>query len=236
MKYRCVWFDLGLTLVQRPVAASYRQVLAAFGAVKDQAQIERAFYLADKTFMREYPHVLGGDGAAYFAWYLGLVNYHLGLQLDLERCCTLFRTVRAQSDTPWQPIPGAKELLAALHAAGVGTGLVSNWDDSCRAVLQNTGLAGLLDTVTVSCEVGAEKPDAAIFDAALQQTGYDAGQVLFVGDNYYDDVVGAQKVGIDCLLLAPYGRLGMEEIHHPYTVPQLADIGGVLGLMGESTT
>ena len=46
MKYRCVWFDLGLTLVQRPVAASYRQVLAAFGAVKDQAQIERAFYLA----------------------------------------------------------------------------------------------------------------------------------------------------------------------------------------------
>ena len=236
MKYRCVWFDLGLTLVQRPVAASYRQVLAAFGAVKDQAQIERAFYLADKTFMREYPHVLGGDGAAYFAWYLGLVNYHLGLQLDLERCCTLFRAVRAQSDTPWQPIPGAKELLAALHAAGVGTGLVSNWDDSCRAVLQNTGLAGLLDTVTVSCEVGAEKPDAAIFDAALRQTGYDAGQVLFVGDNCYDDVVGAQKVGIDCLLLAPYGTLGMEEIHHPYTVPQLADIGGVLGLMGESTT
>ena len=81
-----------------------------------------------------------------------------------------------------------------------------------------------------------EKPDAAIFDAALRQTGYDAGQVLFVGDNYYDDVVGAQKVGIDCLLLAPYGTLGMEEIHHPYTVPQLADIGGVLGLMGESTT
>ena len=65
---------------------------------------------------------------------------------------------------------------------------------------------------------------------------YEAGQVLFVGDNYYDDVVGAQKVGIDCLLLAPYGTLGMEEIHHPYTVPQLADIAGILGLNGEGTT
>lgn len=156
MKYRCVWFDLGLTLVQRPVAASYQQVLAAFGAARGQQQIERAFYLADKTFMREYPHVLGGDGAAYFAWYLGLVNYHLGLQLDLERCCTLFRAVRAQSDTPWQPIPGAKELLAALHRAGVGTGLLSNWDNSCRTVLRHTGLAELLDTVTISCEVGVE--------------------------------------------------------------------------------
>lgn len=236
MNYRCVWFDLGLTLVQRPVAASYQQVLAACGAIREKAQIERAFYLADKTFMRQYPHVLGGDGAAYFAWYLGLVNYHLGLQLDLERCCTLFRAARAKTDTPWQPVPGAKELLAALHRAGVGTGLVSNWDDSCRAVLRDTGLAGLLDTVTVSCEVGAEKPDAAIFEAALRQTGYEAGQVLFVGDNYYDDVVGAQKVGIDCLLLAPYGTLGMEEIHHPYTLPRLADIADNLGLNGEGTT
>jgi len=84
--------------------------------------------------------------------------------------------------------------------------------------------------------VGAEKPDAAIFEAALQQTGYEAGQVLFVGDNYYDDVVGAQKVGIDCLLLAPYGTLGMEEIHHPYTLPRLADIADNLRLNGEGTT
>jgi len=236
MNYRCVWFDLGLTLVQRPVAASYQQVLAACGAAKEKAQIERAFYLADKTFMRQYPHVLGGDGAAYFAWYLGLVNYHLGLQLDLERCCTLFRAARAKTDAPWQPVPGAKELLEVLHRAGVGTGLVSNWDDSCRAVLRHTGLDKLLDTVTVSCEVGAEKPDAAIFEAALQQTGYEAGQVLFVGDNYYDDVVGAQKVGIDCLLLAPYGTLGMEEIHHPYTLPRLADIADNLRLNGEGTT
>jgi len=55
----------------------------------------------------------------------------------------------------------------------------------------------------VAGEVGAEKPDPLIFTEALQRLDSRAAQALYVGDNYYADVVGAQRAGILPVLLDP---------------------------------
>ena len=67
------------------------------------------------------------------------------------------------------PFPDAAPALAALRAAGLRLAIVSNWDCSLRAVLGELGLAGAVDTIVVSAEAGAPKPEAAIFLAALRQ-------------------------------------------------------------------
>lgn len=228
MNCRCVWFDLGMTLVRTPVEELYRQVLAAFGLRREQEEIRRAFYLADKTFMKNYPHVLETSPANYLPWYLGVVNYHLAVSADLNETCRIYQEAGKNLCRRWCLVPGAAELLRELRRRGVRTGLISNWDLSCRRVLRENGLDRLLEHVIVSSEVGAEKPDPDIFKAALHAAGVSPDQALFVGDNYYDDVVGAQKSGIRCLLLAPYGNLGMEEIRYR---PSIAQIGEVLNYL-----
>ena len=50
---------------------------------------------------------------------------------------------------------------------------------------------------------GAEKPDPAIFRAALEALRVAPGEALYVGDLYEVDVLGANAAGIPAVLLAP---------------------------------
>lgn len=229
MNYRHIWFDLGLTLVQSPIATLYQRVLTDFGECKEAEELKKAFYLTDKEFMRLYPHVLGTEPAQYLPWYLGAVNYHLGIRLDLADICLAFIDAQVRSGSQWRLVPGAAELLAKLKHRGVHLGLISNWDCTCRKVLADNNIDSYFDVTVVSSEVGIEKPDAAIFQAALDAADVDADQVLYIGDNYYDDVVGAAKAGIKSLLIAPYGRLGIEEIDYSHIICGLEEVRNYIG-------
>jgi putative hydrolase of the HAD superfamily len=83
--------------------------------------------------------------------------------------------------------------------------VVSNWDWSLSDVLGGLGLLPLLDAVITSAEVGAQKPDAAIFAAALAAAGCSAAEAVHVGDSPENDVEGARAVGIRPLLLSRDG-------------------------------
>jgi putative hydrolase of the HAD superfamily len=54
-----------------------------------------------------------------------------------------------------------------------------------------------------SALVGVEKPDPAIFRAALDALGVAPGEALYVGDLYDVDVVGARAAGMEAVLLLP---------------------------------
>jgi putative hydrolase of the HAD superfamily len=83
--------------------------------------------------------------------------------------------------------------------------VVSNWDWSLSDVLGGLGLLPLLDAVVTSAEVGAAKPDRAIFEAGLTAAGCSAAEVVHVGDSIENDVEGASGAGIRPLLLARAG-------------------------------
>jgi putative hydrolase of the HAD superfamily len=68
-------------------------------------------------------------------------------------------------------------------------------------VLSELGLAAAVDAVVVSAEVGAVKPDPAIYRAALDQLRVEAPRALFVGDSLETDVDGARAAGLRALLL-----------------------------------
>ena len=76
---------------------------------------------------------------------------------------------------------------------------VSNWDYALPSVLQDVGLLGLLDAVITSAAVGARKPDARVFRAALEAAGCSAAEALHVGDSAAEDVAGARAAGIRAL-------------------------------------
>ena len=107
----------------------------------------------------------------------------------------------------WVPYPDTAEVLVELAARGVPVGVVSDigWD-----IRPHARLAGLVDLVgswTLSCEVGREKPDAAVFRAACTSLGVDPRATLMVGDNPARDG-GAVAVGCRVFVLPAEHRLG----------------------------
>ncbi|KKK46782.1 hypothetical protein LCGC14_3161800, partial [marine sediment metagenome] len=99
------------------------------------------------------------------------------------------------------PFPDAAPALAELRALGMRLAVVSNWDCSLRGILAELGLAGAVDAIVVSAELGSCKPETHIFEAALEQVGCGAGETLFVGDQPETDIAGARAAGLRPVLV-----------------------------------
>jgi putative hydrolase of the HAD superfamily len=97
------------------------------------------------------------------------------------------------------------ESLSRLRAAGLRLGIVSNSDGRVEQALDASGLRHYFDVVIDSSLVGVEKPDPAIFRAALDALDIAPEEALYVGDLYEVDVVGAHAAGIEAVLLTSTG-------------------------------
>jgi len=102
--------------------------------------------------------------------------------------------------------PDSAPALRALRAGGWALVVVSNWDASLHERLAETGLAGLVDGAVASAELGAAKPDGAIFARGLALAGARAGDAWHVGDSVEADVEGALAAGIRPVLICREGE------------------------------
>jgi putative hydrolase of the HAD superfamily len=86
-------------------------------------------------------------------------------------------------------------VLRRLRAAGRRLGIISNCDLSTRLVVDALGLEREVNAVVLSCEVGSQKPQPAIFHTTLARLDARPEQCLFVDDQprFLD---GAAALGI----------------------------------------
>jgi putative hydrolase of the HAD superfamily len=113
----------------------------------------------------------------------------------------------------------APRVLAELRRRGMKTCIVSNtpWGSPAiawRAELDRHGLLDKVDAVVFCVDVGWRKPHPAPFHRALKDLSVAASEAVFVGDDPRWDVLGAERVGLRPVLLAPDGVPG----DTPYTV------------------
>ncbi|HEX2835506.1 MAG TPA: HAD family hydrolase [Thermoanaerobaculia bacterium] len=97
-------------------------------------------------------------------------------------------------------VHGAAETLRELKARGFGIGLISNTGRTpgyaLRGILDALGLAPSIDVMVFSNEHGSCKPQPSIFEELRRGLGVAYEEMLFVGDNLYVDVHGAQRCGM----------------------------------------
>lgn len=101
--------------------------------------------------------------------------------------------------------PSTPDALAALQVAGYRLGVVSNRHKPYHEQLETLGLLRFFEFTLAAGEVNSWKPDGVIFAEALARADSRAAHTLYVGDNYYADVVGARNAGLHAVLLDPNG-------------------------------
>lgn len=102
--------------------------------------------------------------------------------------------------------PGTVEALQELRDRGYRLGVISNSDGRMEALLESVELRSYFDFVIDSQVVGFEKPDPRIFRLGCERAGAAPDQVIYVGDIYEIDVVGARAVGMRTYLIDPLDR------------------------------
>ena len=118
---------------------------------------------------------------------------------------------------------GTFATLERLRAAGLRLGVVSNSDGRVEAALTAAGLRDCFEVVIDSALFGSEKPDPAIFRAALEALGVAPNEALYVGDLYEVDVLGARAAGIEAILLLPETTAAPSDVRRIASLAALAD-------------
>ena len=128
-----------------------------------------------------------------------------------------------------QPLPGAAELVADVHGAGVRVALASSGEpEFARHAVDLLGIGDLVEVVLTADDVEASKPDPDLLQETLARLD-GVEQAVFVGDTVYD-VAAAGKVGLACLTVRTggFGKAELEAAGAALVVESPGDLcGGV---------
>ncbi|GHV95389.1 phosphoglycolate phosphatase [Spirochaetia bacterium] len=92
-----------------------------------------------------------------------------------------------------------KETLTALREAGFKMGLLSDFPPETK--LENLGIAGYWDAVLCSELCGALKPHPRSFQDLAAALNTAPERILYVGNSYRYDVIGAKQAGMRTALI-----------------------------------
>ena len=113
-----------------------------------------------------------------------------------------YREEKRRSVERLRPFDDAVPTIARLREGGLRIGLLTNGPSSLqRRKLEVTGLAGELDGIAISEEIGVAKPDARAFRVAAALIDLAPGDVAMVGDSPAYDIAGAIGAGLAAAVL-----------------------------------
>jgi putative hydrolase of the HAD superfamily len=208
MPIRWVIFDAVGTLMrpQPPVARAYWEAGRRHGSGLEEAEVGRRFRAAFADFERsELTGADPGDAAV-----LQTTEAHESRRWrtivervfdDLADCDACFADLYEHFARPaaWEFFADIEPAVRALHARGVAVAVASNFDERLARVLREHPLTPLLRFVLPSSSVGYRKPSRHFFDRVRERAACAPEEMLYVGDEWQNDVQAARNAGISGL-------------------------------------
>ncbi len=198
---KAVLFDLGGTLVKTiEIPEIYRRILKQFEVDVTAEEISEA-HKANEEKARHYIKAQLETGYQYWYDWNRTVLESLGYG---ERSEYLGRMI---SDHWWdyadlELYPDVMETIDALREKGVRVGILTNgFKYDYIEILKMLGLSNFFDIVMGPDSCGYGKPDKRIFQYALDELDLEPNEVIYVGNDYEKDYVGAGEAGMVSLLI-----------------------------------
>lgn len=156
-------------------------------------------------------------------WWKGLLH-ELGIEYDEELGIQMSDLYSNTLAGFIHLLPGVKDMLEFLNGK-FRLGLISNsLAENTRKDLKVLSITGNLDSIVISSDMGIRKPDPRIFLYALEQLNIAAGDAIFVGDNFQEDIVGAKGVGMKTVLVTGESSMQPVDTEPDFVVARSVDI------------
>ena len=137
------------------------------------------------------------------------------LRREYLRCCLV-------------PRLGAVDTLKKLRDDGFKIGLITVCSEDIETLWPESEFAGLFDAEVFSSSFGASKPDPRIYLACCERLGVEPAEAVFVGDGANDELAGAQRVGMEAILIHRPGEDPLWPEVREWNGPRVTSIPGVL--------
>lgn len=214
MRITAALFDLDGTLrYSRPEgAAVFRRFAAESGLEISEEKRHSAdrwnhLYFANSEELARDRETAGDDTNAFWRQHARRFLSALGAEEQELEALTSSVIQRMANEYEWEDHVPDEVLptLTKLKERSYRLGLVSNRRAPLQELVGELGLGDYFDVILTAGEVRSWKPEPALFVRALEQMGVEAGESVYVGDNYYADVLGARAAGIEPILLDSKG-------------------------------
>ena len=202
MTVKAVFFDCGDTLVtlSSPKEELFARAARSLGLELEPAAVKRAYQIVD--FHNKYSSVKVTNHDSFYRNYNEQLCEALGISSYFGK---LYPALAAEfkQHKSWKLIEDAADVLRRLYQRGLPLALVANWDANLSSLAEQLGIKQFFSVIVASQEVGVEKPDPAIFLRALDQLSLsvESDQILYVGNEYRADVLGARAAGLTPVLI-----------------------------------
>ncbi len=227
MKYRYLLFDLDGTLFDYDRAESY---------ALNQTFRESGFEHRD-TFLSEYRKInkqiwLDYESGSITQKELKTERFRrlsesLGIEISPDKFSVSYLRNLSQGRFL---LPGVLTFLTELSTNSVRMYLITNGlKDVQRERLSGSEITEFFSDVFISEEIGAAKPDKAIFDESFRRMGNpDKNEVLLVGDSLSSDIAGGFSYGIDTCWINPENHENKTNIIPTYIIKSVQELRNIL--------
>lgn len=214
--FQAIIFDLDGTLRHNdpPAIAVFHQLASEHGISPAREQEREAVrwiyaYWADspelQTDLETY-----GDWDGNGAFWTNHARRHL-LQLGASKAHAheLAPVITQRMQEEYQPVDCIPEdvfpTLSHLKQHGYALAVVSNRSKPFDAMMAELGLDDFMQFSLAAGKVGIWKPDPRLLLHAASKIGAAPQEIIYVGDNYFADVVCAKAAGMMPVLMDPDG-------------------------------
>lgn len=211
-KFKAILFDLDGTLRVNlpPDGETFAECAKGMGVEpshEDRIRAERweHFYFANSPQIKDDAKKFDGDDKGF--WVNFTQRRLVALGVHRNRAVELARNISDCMEANYKPenalSGGIHDLLKSLKDNGYVLGVVSNRGEPFHDELESLGLKPYFDFTLAGGEVDSYKPDPGIFEHALKLAGASAHETIYIGDNYFADVVGSLRAGLTPVLYDP---------------------------------
>ena len=120
---------------------------------------------------------------------------------QIEEVATTCQARRLRWETEIRLLPGVKNTLREIVAAGIPLAIVSDTEHASHVLrerLESMGLQDMLTAVVTSHDLGCTKPDPRCYRTALEALELHAPQTAFVGHDA-EELAGAARLGMQTI-------------------------------------
>jgi putative hydrolase of the HAD superfamily len=191
-------FDAVGTLIypDPPIATAYAACGRRFGSTRTVSEIQQRFHAVYQEIeARDRGGELRTSEEVEHARWREIVARVLDDVLDHAACfASLFDHFARPSS--WRVYDDASAVIRALAARGTSMAIASNFDRRLITIARELEPLDECAHVLVSSEVGYRKPHLGFFEAVVATLGVATHEVLYIGDDPLNDLVGAAAAGL----------------------------------------